>query len=136
MVLIVRPKAWNTSTVIRIEIGMAVSEMNVARTFIRNRNRMTATTTAASSSTRFDVADRGLDEGRLPELDVGGRDARAAACAGCLPERASISARQRDRVGAGLLLDGDDDGGLALVARIAALDAGGEVHGRHLLAAG
>ena len=31
MVLMVRPKAWNTSTVIRIEIGIAVSEMSVAR---------------------------------------------------------------------------------------------------------
>ena len=46
--------------VIRIEIGMAVREMKVARALSRNTNRMTATTTAASISTcltfRIDVS--------------------------------------------------------------------------------
>ena len=68
-----RPSAWNTTTVIRIEIGMAVSEISVARQFSRNRNSTIGDDRAASTSTRFDVGDRGLDEGRLPELDVVGR---------------------------------------------------------------
>ena len=51
IVLIDMPNALNTSTVIRIEIGMAISEMKVVRTFSRNRKRMTATTATASSST-------------------------------------------------------------------------------------
>ena len=37
---------------IRIEIGIAASEIAVARTFIRNTNSTIATTTAASTSTR------------------------------------------------------------------------------------
>jgi hypothetical protein len=53
IVLIVKSKAWNTNTVIRIEIGIAASEITVARTFIRNTNSTIATTTAASSSTRW-----------------------------------------------------------------------------------
>src|SRR5262245_55073447 len=38
-------------TVIRIEIGMAVSEIAVVRQFNRNRNKTAATTTSASAST-------------------------------------------------------------------------------------
>ncbi len=53
MVLMVRPKARKTRTVIRIDIGMAVSETNVARAFIRKMKRTSATTTAASISTRL-----------------------------------------------------------------------------------
>ena len=56
MVLIDRPKALNTSTVMRMEIGMAASEMRVARTFMRNRNSTTATTRPASTSTRSTLA--------------------------------------------------------------------------------
>ncbi len=52
MVLMVRPKARNTRTVIRIDIGIAVSEMSVARPFIRKTNSTSATTMAASISTR------------------------------------------------------------------------------------
>ena len=53
MVLMVSPKAWNTISVVRTEIGIAVSEIKVARTFIRKTMSTTATTTAASTSTRF-----------------------------------------------------------------------------------
>ena len=53
MVLMVRPNAWNTSTVIRIEIGIAASEIAVARAFIKNTNSTIATTSAASSRTRW-----------------------------------------------------------------------------------
>ena len=56
IVLMVSPKALKTSTVTRIEIGMAVSEMSVARAFIRKTNRTMATTTAASSSTRLTLS--------------------------------------------------------------------------------
>ena len=49
----VRPSAWNTATVIRIEIGMAVSEIAVARQSSRNMNSTIVTTAAASTSTRF-----------------------------------------------------------------------------------
>ena len=71
MVLIDRPNSWKTITVIRIESGMAVSEMTVVRKFSRNRNRTTATTTSGLDQHRSHVVDRGLDEGRLPEQDVG-----------------------------------------------------------------
>ncbi len=51
MVLMERPKAWNTMAVARIDTGMAVSEMTVVRQLRRNRNSTTATTAMASSST-------------------------------------------------------------------------------------
>ena len=52
MVLIDRPSSLKMIAVVRIETGMAVSEMAVVRQLSRNANRMTATTRAASSSTR------------------------------------------------------------------------------------
>ena len=60
-------------TVIRIEIGMAVSEMKVARAFIRNTNHH-RDDDGGLEQRALDVADRSLDEGRLPELDVGDVD--------------------------------------------------------------
>ena len=61
--------------VVRIETGMAVSEIAVVRQLSRKANSTTATTSAASSSTRLHVADRGLDEVGLPEHDLVGLDA-------------------------------------------------------------
>ncbi len=52
MVLIDRPSRWNTSAVVRIETGIAVSEIRVVRRFRRNRNSTSATTAIASTSTR------------------------------------------------------------------------------------
>ena len=52
IVLMLRPSKWNTITVMRIEIGMAVSEIAVVRQFSRNRNSTAATTTSASTKTR------------------------------------------------------------------------------------
>ena len=52
MVLIDRPSSLKMMAVVRIETGIAVSEMAVVRQLSRNANRMTATTSAASSSTR------------------------------------------------------------------------------------
>ncbi len=51
MVLIPSPIAWNTMAVARIETGIAVSEITVVRTFKRNANSTTATTTIASRRT-------------------------------------------------------------------------------------
>ena len=53
MVFTVRPSAWKTTTVTSTETGIAVSDIRVARTFIRNRTSTPATTAAASSSTRL-----------------------------------------------------------------------------------
>ena len=52
MVLIDSPKYLKTSAVIRIEIGIAVSEINVVRQLNRNRNSTIATTISASTRTR------------------------------------------------------------------------------------
>ena len=56
MVLIVRPKYLNTSTVTRIETGMAVSEMIVVRTFSRKANSTIATMMAPSRSASATLA--------------------------------------------------------------------------------
>ena len=48
IVLIVSPKYLNTSTVTRIDTGMAVSEMIVVRVFSRNANNTSATMMAPS----------------------------------------------------------------------------------------
>ena len=56
MVLIDRSKALKTSAVIRTDTGMAVSEISVARTFMRKSIRTTATTIAASTSTRLTLS--------------------------------------------------------------------------------
>lgn len=50
MVLMDRPIALNTRAVIRMDIGMAVSEMSVVRRLSRNRNSTTATMIAPSRS--------------------------------------------------------------------------------------
>ena len=116
MVLIDRPKALNTSAVMRIEIGMAVSEISVARTFIRNRNSTTATTSAASTSTRSTLS---IDV----SMKVACRNWTLLAVTPCgqglldAVELRLDGARQADGVGGRLLLDADDDGGLAHVTR-------------------
>ena len=79
-----------------------------------------------------DVVDRGLDEVGLAEQDVVGLDAVAAASRVSSASALLDLARQADRVDVGLLLDGDDDGGRAHVAGVAALGAGGEAHLGHL----
>src|SRR5439155_1580822 len=52
MVLTVRPKAWNTSAVMRIDSGMAVRVMTLVRTFHRNTNSTTNTQTLPSRLAR------------------------------------------------------------------------------------
>ena len=74
IVLMVRPNSWKTITVIRMEIGMAVSEIAVVRQFSRNRNR-----THGDDDERLDqhaqhVVDRHLDERGLAEQHVDGGD--------------------------------------------------------------
>ena len=132
MVLMVRPKARNTSTVIRIEIGMAVSEIDGGAHVQQEDEQHDRDHHGGLEQHALDVADRGLDEGRLPELDVGRRHAGRQRLLN-LAERGLDLAGQRDGVGARLLLDADDDGRLALVAGVAALDAGRELDGRDLL---
>ncbi len=51
MVLIDIPMTWKTMAVIRMETGIAVSEMTVVLTLRRKTKRMTATTAMASTST-------------------------------------------------------------------------------------
>ena len=51
IVLIDSPKQLEDDAVVRIETGIAVSEIAVVRQLSRNANRTTATTSAASSST-------------------------------------------------------------------------------------
>ena len=104
----------------------------MARTFIRNTNSTIGDHDRGLEQHALDVADRGLDEGRLPELDVGRRHAGRQRLLD-FAQRRFDPAGQRDGVGARLLLDADDDGGLALIAGVAALDAGRELDGRDLL---
>ena len=59
----------------RIEIGIAVSEMTVARQFIRNSDQHDRDDDGSLDQHRLDVVDRRLDERRLPELNVGRLDA-------------------------------------------------------------
>ena len=76
IVLIDRPAKWNTTAVARIETGMAVSEIAVVRTFSRNANSTTATTTIGLDAARARrCAIERLDEVRLPEQDLVGLDA-------------------------------------------------------------
>ena len=56
IVLIDSPARWKATAVARIETGMAVSEITVVRTFRRNANSTTATTTMASIRTRSTFA--------------------------------------------------------------------------------
>ena len=56
IVLMDRPARWKAIAVARIEIGMAVSEITVVRTFRRNANSTMATTTMASTRTRSTLA--------------------------------------------------------------------------------
>ena len=72
MVLIDRPNALNTSTVIRIEIGMAVSEMNVVAHSSQEQEQDDGDDDHRLHQHLFDVADRGLDEVGLPEQDFVG----------------------------------------------------------------
>ena len=121
IVLIDRPSSLKMMAVVRIETGIAVSEMAVVRQLSRNANRTTATTRAASSSTRstfwiessMKFACRNMISSALtPDGRLG--SSSASACVDLL--------RQRHRVDIGLLLDRDDDGGLAHIAGVAALD--------------
>ena len=105
---------------------MAVSEIRVARTFIRNSRRIDGDDDRRLHQHPLDVLDRGLDEGRLPELDlVGGYTCRQVLLDAV--ELRLDGPRHADRVGRRLLLDADDDSGSAHEARIAALDARGEL---------
>ena len=58
IVLIDRSNTAKTSAVMRIESGIAVSVMNVVRTFIRNRKRITTTSSppSRSASATFSIA--------------------------------------------------------------------------------
>ena len=53
MVLMDRPANLNMTAVARIETGIAVREIAVVRQFSKNANSSTATTSAASISTRW-----------------------------------------------------------------------------------
>ena len=106
---------------------MAVSEIAVVRQFSRNANRTTATTMAASTSTRCTLS----IEASM-KLACRNRIWSALMPCGKVARRApamasSISPRQRDGVDVGLLLDRDDDRRLAHVAGVAALDLGCEL---------
>ena len=78
------------------------------------------------------VVDRCLDERRLPELHVGRGNPRRKRALNSL-ERRLDGAGERHRIGCGLLLNADDDGRLAIMAGIAALDARSEIDGGDLL---
>ena len=80
----------------------------------------------------LDIADRGLDEIGLAEDDLVGLHARRQRGRDFL-QRLLDLARQPDRIDVGLLLDRDDDGGLAHIAGVAALDLGRELDGGNLL---
>ena len=58
IVFIDKPNQWNTSPVIKMESGMAVSVMKVVRKFIRKRNRMMTTRIPPSlrASMTFSIA--------------------------------------------------------------------------------
>ena len=75
MVLIDRPKALKTSTVIRIEIGMAASEMSGRAHVHQEQKEDHGDDQRRLHQHALHVGDRGLDEGRLPELDLVGGDA-------------------------------------------------------------
>ena len=110
---------------------MAVSEIAVVRQFSRNANSTTATTTAASTSTfctlPIEVSMKLACRKRIwSALMPCGRLALRSAM------RGFDLARQRDGVDVRLLLDRDDDRGLAHVAAVAALDLGRELDGRDL----
>ena len=116
--------------VVRIETGIAVSEIAVVRQLRRNANRTPRPPRAASSSTRCDVADRG-------SMKLACRNRIWSALMPCgklgqICERLLDLLGETHRVDAGLLFDRDDHGGLAHEAGVAALDLGCERDGRHL----
>ncbi len=126
MVLMDKPANQKITAVARIDTGMAVSEIAVVRQLSRKANSTTATTTAASSSTRCTLwievsmkfaCRNTIWSARMPcgRLAVIWRSA------------SSISRGQLDRVDVGLLLDRDHHRGLAHVTGIAALDLRGEL---------
>ena len=87
MVLIDRPAKWKTMAAVRIDTGIAVSEITVVRTFSRKAKRTTATTAVASSSTvrtlpievSMKLAWRNrMLSARMPEGSVRDRSASAA----------------------------------------------------------
>ena len=71
MVLIDSPSNWNTSTVIRIETGIAVSEMQRRPPVQQEQEQHDRDDDQRLHQHALDVADRGLDEVGLPEQHVG-----------------------------------------------------------------
>ncbi len=77
------------------------------------------------------VLDRVFDETRLPEYDLAGFHAGRQAGLQLREHLCDLS-RQLHRVDIGLLLDRDDHGGLAHIARVTALDLGRKFNIRYL----
>ena len=96
-------------SVVSTDNGIATSEMNVVCQLSRNTNSTIATQTSASAEHAQHVVDRHLDEGRLPELHVGDAHAFRHHLLQ-LRQHGLDLARDRDGIGVGLLLHGEDDG--------------------------
>ena len=121
IVLIVAPNARSTSTAAASDSGIAVSVIAAARRLARNSSTIDDDEQAAVAQRGDDVVDRHLDEVGLTEDPAVDRHA----CRQLLLKRVELAIeprRQFDRVGARLLLDADDDGGLAVARSFAALE--------------
>ena len=118
-------------SVIRIESGMAASEISGRAHVHQEDDEHERDDDGRLDQRLLQAADRGLDEGRLPELDVRRRDAGRQRLLDDL-QRGFDLLGQRHRIGARLLLDRQDDGRLAAIAGVAALDARGKIDARDL----
>ena len=130
--LIVSPKALKTRAVTRIDIGMAVNETTVARAFEQENEQDHGDDDRGLNEDSLDIADRGLDERGLPELDVRDGDPSRHRTLQ-IPQCGFDLAGQYHGIRRRLLLDADNDGWLAVVAGVASLDARSEIDPRDLL---
>ena len=131
IVLMESPIRWKMMAVDRIETGMAVSEIAVVRQLSRKANSTTATTATASKRTLVTLSTEvwmklAWRKRMLSALMPCGQRARE------LGQGALDLLGEPHRVDVGLLFDGDDDGGRAHVAGVAALGAGAKAHLGHL----
>ena len=105
---------------------MAVSEM-IRRPYVHEEgDEDNGHDDAGLDEDALHVADRGLDEGRLPELDVLRVHAGRQGLLDGIEGRLDLS-RQLDGVGPWLLLDRHDDGRASVEAGVSALHGRGEV---------
>jgi hypothetical protein len=116
MVLIDRPKYLNTSTVMKIDTGMAVSAISVGARCAQEEVQDHRDEHRGADQLALQRVDGRLDEAGLAEGDTGLAHARGQPLLQFI-QRGLDGAGEPDGVGRGLLLDAQDHGRAAVRSR-------------------